>query len=179
MGGRFINFLGRGFGMGKLSWAYRKVGNVPEEYRHEQRVVRPVCLVDNPSLVLKLYDMHVKGGRIKGSLVKKTMGFLDKEIKSGNIKPYIGLGFAILSEDMLNVARWGDSMPYVIKSQLYEFTGDFRDVTRLDLNDAGAFCIWESYIVSHEKDAWRRFLESKRTGSEKLKYLEDFFKGTL
>jgi hypothetical protein len=105
---------------------------------------------------------------------------LEQEIDKKRIEPLIGLGFAILSEDMLNVARWDTEYPIVIKNQVYGYKkNDLRTAELLDIGNAGSFCIWELGIVDHEKNAWKRYLESERTERDKERYLDSMIEGDL
>ncbi len=159
---------------------YEKLGNIRPGYQNPRRAVRPVGLVKDPTLVLKLYDMYIKGQSTPEPLIQDSRGFLEREISRGNIKPYIGMGFAILSKDMLNVARWDITFPIVLQNQLYVFNeGKLTTLSRLDISDEGSFCVWELGIVAHEKEAWKRFLASKRKEADKRRYLEDVIEGDL
>ncbi|MBU3906935.1 MAG: hypothetical protein KKA64_01660 [Nanoarchaeota archaeon] len=167
--------------MEKQNKRYGLIGNIREDYQHEPRIIAPMGLVVNPQLVLKTYSMMKHGTENVESFIE-VKNFLDEEIQKGNITPLIGLGFAILSEDMLNVARWDVEYPIVIKNQIYgykyEQEGDLsKTAERLDINNVGAFCVWELGIVNHEKEAWKRFLSSSRMEENKKKYLEDVING--
>src|SRR3990167_9219398 len=95
---------------------YEHVGNVSETYQHIPRQAEPFGLVTEPSLVLKLYSMYKTGHPLPKTLRQRASTFLRSEISDGLIKPFLGLGFAILSEDMLNVARWDTKYPIVLKN---------------------------------------------------------------
>jgi hypothetical protein len=43
----------------------------------------------------------------------------------------------------------------------------------------GTFCVWELGAIWHERDAWVRFLSSKRDAAAKLAYLNDRFSGRV
>ena len=157
----------------------KNLGQVSSKYVYEQMEVHPRGLVRCESLVLKLYEMHVKGKPLKTDL-KQTKRFLQNRINKGEIEPLLGLGFAILSDGMLNVARWDTEYPAVPKNQLYEYKkGDLGTAKLLDLKDVGAFCLWENYIVHHEGDAWRTYLMSLREEGNKKDYLSNVIEGIL
>ncbi len=88
----------------------KHIGNIPADYHPGKRIVKPVGVMDNPSLILKLYQMY-KDKPFSQTLLSESRNFLDVEISEGEISPEIGLGFAILCEEMLNVARWGKIHP--------------------------------------------------------------------
>ncbi|MBI2546974.1 MAG: hypothetical protein HYW23_00830 [Candidatus Aenigmarchaeota archaeon] len=165
---------------------YEILGNVPQGYVHKQRKVWSAGLVTAPSLVLKLYDMYVDGTPPHDiAFIRQSKEFLKKEIRQGKIEPYLGLGFVILSEDMLNVARWDTKYPVVIKNQIYGYgqgllgAPDLDTAKPLDIRSEGAFCIWELGIVNHEKNAWKRYLKSKRSEADKMQYLDSVIEGPL
>lgn len=168
--------------------AYENLGNIPDNYKHEKRVAYPAGLFENSALVLKIYEMLKVNEKDKWDpnmlLGERSMllgEFLSNKIKEGNMKPYLGLGFAILSEGMLNVARWDVKYPYVLKNQIYEFENDdLRTDSLSDIRDIGAFCAWELGIVDHERNAWLRYLESERTVRDKNNYLTNWLEsGTV
>ena len=108
--------------------------------------------------------------------------FLIKEIENKNINPRIGLGFTILSKDMLNVVRWDNKYPIVAVNSLYEFPEENRDIMNakpLFVDSFGAYCVWELEIVNHEKNLWKEYLDSKGTNKDKIKYLHNFIRGEL
>jgi len=159
---------------------YESVGNVPIGYESKQREVRYIGLIVDPSLVLKFYDMHIKGKPFKETLVQHGREFLEREIRKHRIKSDLGLGFAILSEDVLNVARWNRKDPIVIINQVYGYKdSDLSTAELLDIREVGAFCIWELEIVNNERNAWRTYLQSSRSEKDKITYLESVVEGFL
>jgi hypothetical protein len=157
-----------------------KVGNF-QDYKHEPRVVRPLGLIVTPSidLVLKFYHMTKKERDYSiqaNTTISEASRFILNEVREGRLEPLSGLGFAILSEDMLNIDRWDDDdvLPYVLKGDLYGFSQPgFSKPKKLDIRKFGAFCGWELGIVAHETKAWMKYLASERTEADKQKYLED------
>lgn len=154
---------------------YHQIGNI-KEYKHEQREVVPAGLVKSPYLILKMYNMITKEKPVNP--VEDAKEFLIKEIRDNNLKSFIGLEFVILSKDMLNVRRWDSDYPIVLKNQLYEYV-NFDFISKLSIDEAGPFCIWELGIVNHEKEAWKKYLTSSRTNGDKKRYLENFIEGRL
>jgi hypothetical protein len=148
------------------------LGNIREDYKHEPRTARAQGLIITPQLVLKLYSMAK-------SLHPTGRTILDKKIDESEINPFIGLGFAILSEDMLNVARWDTEHPIVIKNQIYGFEGSVNSLELLDIRDIRPFCVWEGGIFCHEKELWKKYLQSKHSNRDKERYLKNFIEGNL
>lgn len=154
------------------------LGNVREDYKHEPRTARAQGLITNPKLILKLYSM-AKDSYPTGRTINDARKILNKKINEGEINPFIGLGFAILSEDMLNVARWDTEYPIVLKNQIYGFEGSVNSLELLEIDKVGSFCIWELGIVNHEKDIWKKYLQSKHLEIDKNRYLENFIERKL
>jgi hypothetical protein len=152
------------------------IGNV-EGYTHEPRTARAEGILLDERLALKLYSM-VKQNPPAEEKIREVIEIRDNKIQNQEISPLIGMGFMILSEDMLNVARWDDKYPIVLKNQIYEFKeGDLKTLNPLELKEAGSFCMWELGIVNHEKQAWKKYLCSQRNKKDKEEYLDNFYYG--
>ncbi|MBW3022948.1 hypothetical protein KY308_02505 [Candidatus Woesearchaeota archaeon] len=160
------------------------VGDITGDYAHKQRITLPFGLVTSPNLVMKMYAMFKEGPtRIVdvANFAQDSKNFLLSEIRKGRVEPLTGMGFVILSEDMLNVARWDAEHPHVLKNQVYCFTNLDNKINdaelHLDLQNLGSFCIWELGIVNFEKEAWKEYLGSSRTKGDKLRYLNRQLEG--
>ena len=171
----------------------KKVGNIKKDYNHEPRSVAYSGLVTERNLVMKLYAMFTEPP-VLWDLVVDAKKFLVSEISGGKIEPLTGMGFAILSKDMLNVARWDTEYPIVLRNQIYGYhynnlTDDklrafglesrFHNAELFNTQEIGSFCIWELGIVNFEKDAWKEYLASKRTKRDKKQYLGKVIEGPL
>lgn len=153
------------------------IGNL-DNYKHEPRCVVPCGLIEHSNLILKFYAMF------KEALTQPNVDEAKKCLEDriglgvvlGKIDPLSGLGFAILSEDMLNVARW-DTNPIVLKNQIYSYEQDessgkyLGNAKLLDIRYVGSFCIWELGIVDYERGAWMKYLKSERNEEDKNDYL--------
>ncbi|MFH1211027.1 MAG: hypothetical protein V1645_03860 [archaeon] len=162
---------------------YGRYGNVSKRYHHIQRVVHPVTVVRDPYVLIKFYEMHIKGQKPTGSFVMDGVSALEEELDIPfRIDHGCGLGFAILSHDTLNVDVWDKKDPHVLRNTLYgfkTFRGKIRNFEQLDLDDSGSFCIWELGIVNHEKEAWKRYLASSKADADKAAYLSSLINGPL
>jgi hypothetical protein len=156
---------------------YEKIGNLGE-YIHEQRIVRPIDLITTPKLVLKYYGMCGEGESFKGEHINQYKELMNNEIGNGHIKPLSGLGFAILSGDMINLAVWDKENPIILKNQIYSHSEEGVRET-LNLNTEGAFCIWELGIVNFERNEWMKYLQSEKKEADKIKYLNSTLEGLL
>jgi len=160
-----------------MTWTLTNFGEFPD-YEHKPRIaIADDLLITRTDMALKLYRMVREGGEVSESMSDIVRRFLHR----ARIKPFSGLGFVILSDGMLNVARWDSSNPCVLKNDLWEYTpvGECFERRKLSVSKEGAFCAWELGIVAHEKDAWLRYLASKRCERDKIHYLSDRFSGSL
>jgi hypothetical protein len=161
----------------------KNIGNV--NYTREKRDANFIGLSVSPRLAIKLYDMFDKEKLIQNKVCPREMisglvDFMDNEIQAKKIKPYSGMGFAIASNNTLNIAVWDKEVPYLLKNQLYEIKNhDIKTIKPLLHLSDGAFCAYELGIVSHEKNAWLKYLASKKTDSDKKRYLLDGLNGLL
>jgi len=98
-----------------------------ENFENPPRLVKPLSLITTSNLILKGYDMYTEKSSEIETIIQME-NFLKQEIEEGKIDPRIGLGFAILSKDMLNVIRWDNRYPIVAVNNLYEFPEENRDI---------------------------------------------------
>jgi len=156
----------------------KNVGNLRRDYVLKSETAKSQGFIIHPQLVLKLYSMaenlHPGSG-----IIWEIKEILKDKICIGEITPLIGMGFAILSKDMLNVARWDIDYPIVFKNQIYGFENGLNSLKLLDIRDIGALCIWEGSIFTHEKEAWKKYLQSQHTELDKSRYLNNFIEGDL
>lgn len=158
---------------------YRRIGNI-SGYDHRLREVIYAGLIADTSLALKLYDMHERGSDpISRILIDQCTDFIKKEINDENIHACIGMGFVILSEDTINVARWDDEIPYILKNDLYVLEPDIFAPKRAGIAEMGPFCAFELGIVSFEREQWLKYLESNGTELDKKRYLGSFINGPV
>lgn len=126
-----------------------------------------------PGLILKEYTMKEKGGILptRWDLVEVDV-FLKDELKKGNIKPLSGMGFSILSTDVLNVCRWDSESVDVVVPQIYTLEDGLWTLQKVE--SVGAFCSGEKRVYDHENNAWLEYIESDRTNQDKANYLNNF-----
>ncbi len=161
---------------------YSKFGRVPEWFELERMQVTPVTMVREPTLVLKVYRMLPEHGTSYIDIFERQAyrDFLKREIKEGNIEPYLGLGFAIFSEDIVNVAMWDSTYPIVLQNQLYRYeNGNISTAKPLDIREDGSFCVHELGIVNHERNAWVEYLRSPKAEKDVKRYLSNVVEGPL
>ncbi|MFA5796974.1 MAG: hypothetical protein WC916_02980 [Candidatus Woesearchaeota archaeon] len=168
---------------------FSNVGNLGD-YKLIPPKVKYTGLITTPSLVMKLYQITPKAD-FQLDRIPATKSFLEEEIKKGEITPLTGIGFAIQSKDLLNVVRWDNEYPILMKNIIYGFedlTNEelsqkgqklFDTVKRLNIDDVGPFCIWEETIVAHERKAWKIYLNSQRSEGDKGTYFASTINGPL
>ena len=160
-----------------------KVGNAGR-YNPAARSALPRGHIIADNAVIKLYQMLVAGSQgTRPFHINELIWFgnevLDKIERKG-IPIGTGLGFAIASEDVFNVSMWGTKdYPSVPIQTVFTFNREKRVMTPVDIRIDGSYCAWEFAIANHEASAWRRFLYSARRGSDKMKYIDDFFRGRV
>jgi hypothetical protein len=157
------------------------LANFPD-YTHQPRVSVPGGLVGHEDITIKFYSMWKK------ELERYSPGkvFSAKEathLMTLHEDPLSGMGFAILSTDMLNIAIWDRKTPFLLKNRLYCFDPEKSEVIetikRLNTDEEGPFCAFELGIVNHERKQWLKYLQSRRTTEDKNRYLTSFLKGDL
>jgi len=142
------------------------------------RIAKPGGLVTCDHLEMKFYSMLLENQARSSWDNVNAKTFLRSEVARKHIPAFSGLGFAILSRDMLNAGVWDG---IVLKNQIYGFKQDdfFATVRPMEIKDVGSFCVWELGIVQHERNAWIKYLMSKRTGEDKTNYIGSFIEGKL
>jgi len=103
------------------------------------RIAQPRGLVTCDRLEMKFYSMLLEDQARSCWDNVNAKTFLRSEVARKHIQPFSGLGFAILSRDMLNVEVWDGIF---LKNQLYGFKqGDFFATVRpMEVKDEGFCC---------------------------------------
>jgi len=158
----------------------KKIGNIPKSYEHESRVAVPRGLIKTRKAILKFYDMVIKEGEGKHP-IGEAREFIKRKMNSVEGKLELGLGFVILSRDMLNFSLWSESQIILPKQEIYAPfpRTKHHNTKKVSIDEEGAYCIWELGIVAHEKEAWKKYLASEHMIKDKEDYLNNFFNGNL
>jgi len=156
-----------------------QVGN----YIAKTHEVKPFNTVYTSNSAIKLYSMRTNPGKPFSVKTMDIVGeLISKKIETGEINPRIGMGFAIASKNLINVSIWGGAYPSLLNNNLFEFdkiTNIKETISPLDINKFGTYCVWELGIVNHESSAWMQYLYSEKAESDKLRYIEEVFKGAV
>lgn len=158
------------------------IGNV-KDVDNRERIASPFTheLIVTPTLILKGYKMIAHSDDALG-VDYAVPEFVGRKLTEKEIDPRSGLGFVILSKEILNITRWDDKCPLVLINDVYEFDREDESLSKtrkVDIRDVGSYCVWELGIVNHERLAWMKYLDSKKTTKDKLDYLEDTIRGEL
>jgi hypothetical protein len=161
------------------------LGNVvPDGYEYYEKQVTPGEGLRLPNAYLKWYDLYPADAPITPQQAAETRAFLRAEIEGEKLKLDGDLGFVILhragSYLLLLVTTWRNT------NEMWEsiYTKDLtkpEGYQRLEFESrhVGTYCVWELGIVWHERNAWVRFLSSKRDNDAKMEYASDLFAGSV
>jgi len=158
------------------------LGNINKDFTLDNRIVLSLGHLVTSTIALKEYLIYRENEGAKKQLLTRRENFLMHEIEKNQINPKLGMGFVIFSDKMLNVARWDNKDPSVLVNSLYEFPKGNQTISKtkkIDINEFGAYCVWELGIVNHERRTWMNYLVSNREHPDKIKYLNDFLVGGL
>ena len=168
----------------------RTIGNF-SGYEPKPRIVVPRGIAaTGDSSRIKLYSMFETGeSEVDYSLAVDSLGQnVDKLLRDEEVTRGTGLGFAILSEEVLNISIWGGKntpwLPSILTPNVFDFTDPLQPhkLVRAPQDMFGensAYCAWECEIVGHEGKLWRNYMDSQRTVSDKEAYLEKFLEGQI
>ena len=161
------------------------LGNVvPEGYEYREKEITPREGLSLPGAYLKWYDIYLPGLEITQEQFAESREFLVAEAEAGRLKLEGELGFVILHSAgpvlLLMVMTWRNT------NEIWESTyvkeagaeGNYRPNT-FESGPWGTYCVWELGAVWHERNAWVRFIQSKRDEEAKREYLNDRFSGRV
>jgi hypothetical protein len=186
----------------KLDRVVRKVGKTGL-YDFNITNVKPLGIViatDTASeFAVKLYEMFKVGFKRPRKFSKENYyNTVYDKIISGEVDKRSGIGFAILSEEALNISMWGKAKEYslvqdisrIFSTRFFFYTKDFpNNLKKLNQGASGSYSIYEAEILAHEAKAWKQYLwhsmharklagVAESTKAEK-RYLDDFLKGII
>ena len=160
-----------------------RLGNVvPEGFVHYQKLVLPGEDISLPRAYLKWYAIRRPDVEIARELVEESRAFVAAEVE--RLKMQNELGFVLLHDCrpalLLMIMTWRNT------NEIYE-SAYAKDMTRaegyqpitFETSHRATFCVWELGAVWHERQAWARFLSSKRDEAAKLAYINDRFSGLV
>ena len=159
------------------------LGNVvPEGYKYYKKKFTPGKLLNIKGASLKWYNLHPAEAEITKEQVQEAKAFLKSEAESARLKLEGELGFAILhlAGDylLLLVSTWRRTNEIWETSYWKKVEGkESYTPFKFHTDHKATYCVWELGAVWHERNAWVRFIQSKRDDKAKLEYLNDLFEG--
>lgn len=160
-----------------------QLGNVvPEGYEYYKKHVRPGQDLSLPTAYLKWYDIFPPGGEITPEQDAECRAFLEKELATLNLEGE--LGFVLLHRAshylLLMPVTWRNTNELWESVYVKDLDSDGSyELTQFPGTHRGTYCVWELAPVWHERDAWVRFLSSRRDKAAKLDYINDRFSGLI
>jgi hypothetical protein len=160
------------------------MGHVAEDYRHQPKVITSGDNLILPEAHLKWYDIRSEGVTFPAEIQAEARAFVAREAAAGRLPLRDDLGFVMLhlsgdSIYLLLVCTWrnNNEMWESVYAKDIRGAGGFGVITFG--NHKGTICVWESGAVTHEHQAWTRYLYSARDEQAKLDYMSDHFSGTV
>ncbi len=160
-----------------------RYGNiVPDEYTYYQKLVTPGDDLRLPHAYLKWYDIYRPDREIAAEHVRESREFVAAEVE--RLKLNYELGFVLLHACgpalLLMVITWRNT------NELWEsvYTKDLSTsegftLTTYETSHRGTYCVWELGPIWHERNAWMRYLSSRRDEVAKQAYINDRFSGLV
>ena len=161
------------------------LGNVvPEGYLYYEKIIRPGEGLSLPTAYLKWYDLYPEDAEITQEQVAECCAFIEAEVASGRLDLQGNLGFVILHRAgpvlLLLITTWRNTneMWESVYMKVADQVRPYQPIT-FESSHRATYCVWELGAVWHERDAWVRFLSSKRDDEAKLQYVNDLFAGRV
>lgn len=159
------------------------LGNVaPEGYEYSEKLITPGQDLSLPNAYLKWYDIRHPDLEISLEIIEESRTFVAQEVERLEIKGE--LGFVILHLCgpvillMLTTWRNTNEMWEAVYARDLTQASDYQPQV-FEKDQRGTYCVWELGAVWHERNAWTRFLASKRDEEAKLAYINDRFTGLV
>jgi hypothetical protein len=160
------------------------LGNVvPAGYSYYEKVIAPAEGLQVPGAYLKWYDIYPADRPITEEQRAMTREFIASEAKEGRPALKSELGFVMLHRAgkylLLMIITWRNTNELWESIYHREVDGKSWWAQEFDSSHRGTYCVWELGAVWHERNAWVRFIGSKRDEEAKRAYLADQFSGRV
>jgi hypothetical protein len=161
------------------------LGNIiPDGYTYYKKRIAPGSPLNLKGASLKWYNLYLPESVISYERIMETRDFIRSEISSGELKLENELGFVILHKAgdylLLLITTWRNTNEMWESIYFKKEAGkDLYKPMKFESDHKGTFCVWELGIVWHERNAWVRYINSKRDSKSKLVYLNDLFSGEV
>lgn len=155
---------------------------VIEGYSHYSKAVTPGSPVPTGGGLLKWYDIAEAATPVTAETCALAQRFLAAETATGRLNLKGELGFVILHRcgadfHFLLVSSWRNANE--MWETVYAKTSEAPDFSLFALPGPhrATFCVWELAAVNHEREAFGRYLFSRRDDAAKRAYLADMYRG--
>jgi hypothetical protein len=168
-----------------MSSVLEQTGHVQSDYLHIPKVARPRSMLVLDEGVLKWYDIAPAAAAVPVGVRELAYEAVCRASRSGELELAGDLGFVILH-------RCGPSFYFLLVStwrndnELWETLWAKDGAESLSFEPwptdgphHPTFCVWELGAVCHERQAWSRYLRSRRDPSARREYLLDTFNGEV
>ncbi len=155
---------------------------VAESFAYTQKLVRRVDDLVLSNAWLKWYEISRPGVDLV-ELGTESRRFLRDEVRKGRLRLEQRFGFVLLHHCtdvvFLLVLTWNNDYELWQTTFVRELGGDggFERTTREVAGHRPMLCVWELMPVSHERDAWVRYLRSERGARDLAAYKASTFEG--
>jgi hypothetical protein len=164
--------------------ALEQVVGVTSEYVHVEKIATSEPSLALEGTILKWYDIAPDETPVPlaiRALARRNLRDASHDRTLGELGD---LGFVILH-------RCGESFYFLLVSSWRNDNELWETVWAKDADDVffrpwptegthrPTFCVWELGAVSHERDAWARFLRSSRDEAASKAYLRDCYSGAV
>lgn len=159
-----------------------QLGQVSASYQHHQRLVEPGADVVVPGARLKWYTVQRPDMTVPSETDRQARQTVQTALERGEVRPDYGLGVVILHlSDPLSyliVGAWRANQELWETLFIRQAGQDVFEPARPGV-DAPTLCVWELAPVWHERQAWVRYLESKRDERSVRAFLDDRLQGLV
>ncbi len=161
------------------------LGNiVPDGYQYRQKLATPGADLSLTHAYLKWYNIRLPDLDIAQEHIEESRAFLAAEAAAGRLNIAGDLGFVLLHLCgpvlLLLIQTWRSTNEIWESIYTKDLTrpGSYQPL-RFEGSHRGTFCVWELGPIWHERNAWVRFLSSRRDEAAKLAYINDRFSGLI
>lgn len=158
------------------------IGQVPADYQHHHREVRPGAPLMLDRAILKWYAVFRAGEGPEDEFDATARGAIRGLVAAGSFPIHHGAGFVIAhhstANDYLIVCSWYQTQElwHAILVRPADRSTAFRQ--EWPSKTSGSFCVWEMAPMWHERNAWERYLWSPRDADARNDWLNDILSGT-
>jgi hypothetical protein len=157
------------------------LGNVPQSYRHEWRVVTPQAPIVLPDTIFKWYHVHREGVPVLETMDAEARAVIAGAMANTAWDPSYGLNFAMLHVStagaflIAGVWRGHQELWERLYGKDLATNSPFERIVAGEDGPVG--CVWEMAVTCHERMAWHRYLFTERSEADKRTWLADLYSG--